>query len=91
MWVLLLAVLPTVMGSKGLRPPTVIPLFPPGTPGAQGRELEPVDTAKTIYEGAQICYVSEHGQRSSACSRFDKPAIEVFDNDKAAAHHPLHV
>ena len=68
---------------------STIPLFPRNLASSAGRELEPVSDTKTYYEGS--CYVSEHGQRSAACSTFrDREAFERFDKD-SARRHPLHI
>mmetsp|Transcript_11136 Transcript_11136/g.33381 ORF Transcript_11136/g.33381 Transcript_11136/m.33381 type:complete len:95 (-) Transcript_11136:1757-2041(-) len=69
---------------------SVIPLFPRKLASAEGRELEPVSDAFTFYEGS--CYVSQHGQRSAACSVFKPQAevIELSDDATTARHHPLH-
>mmetsp|Transcript_28789 Transcript_28789/g.92700 ORF Transcript_28789/g.92700 Transcript_28789/m.92700 type:complete len:112 (+) Transcript_28789:129-464(+) len=87
---------------------SVIPLFPPQLASSEGRkcsfsfsvreapppgELEPMEKeAKSFYEGSSTCYVSPHGQRSSACAKFPPHvAVEVNDDDKVARRHPLHI
>lgn len=86
----LLLVLPVacarVMSWK--QPHTIIPMFTRELASSTGHELEIVNEAKTVYDGA--CYVSEHGQRSAACVKFDHgDPLEVYSSDAFAQNHPL--
>mmetsp|Transcript_28788 Transcript_28788/g.92698 ORF Transcript_28788/g.92698 Transcript_28788/m.92698 type:complete len:97 (+) Transcript_28788:129-419(+) len=87
--------IPAALGRPALlkRMSSVIPLFPPQLASSEGRELEPMEKeAKSFYEGSSTCYVSPHGQRSSACAKFPPHvAVEVNDDDKVARRHPLHI
>lgn len=84
----LLLVLPVALARVAtFKTHTIIPMFTRELASSSGHELEVVNEAKTVYDGA--CYVSEHGQRSAACVKFDHgDPLELY-NDAFADKHPL--